>query len=95
VAGGRLRNHPIGRKLSRPLRSAAIQPDHFITRHPDWTEHGHHLAGPLAKTLTDRVLELGWITPAQTRRAVRLTRTGRTGLQEAFGLTIEDRPAHR
>jgi hypothetical protein len=72
-----------------------IQPGHFITRHPGWSEHGHHLAGPLAKALTDRVLELGWITPAQTRRAVRLTRTGRTGLQEAFGLTIEDRPAHR
>jgi DNA-binding transcriptional ArsR family regulator len=56
-------------------------PGHLIPRHPDWSENGHHLAGSLAKALTDRMLELDWITPTRTARAVRLTRTGRAGLR--------------
>lgn len=91
--GYRPSTHGLSRLRALGINSAeTMQPDHFVTRHPDWSEHGYHLAGPLAKALTDRMLELGWITPAQARRAVRLTSTGRTGLQEAFGLTIEDRP---
>jgi DNA-binding transcriptional ArsR family regulator len=62
----------------------------FAPAHIDWSERRHHFAGPLAKATTSRLFELGWIVRAPVGRAVRLTEAGRTGLQEHFGLLLED-----
>ncbi len=55
----------------------------------DWTERRHHLAGPLATALARRLLELRWIEPRPSSRAVRLTPAGRTGLRERLGVVVE------
>jgi DNA-binding transcriptional ArsR family regulator len=54
----------------------------------DWSEQRHHLAGALGAAIAHRTLELGWVTPAKTGRAVRVTDAGRDGLQETFGLQL-------
>ncbi|HEY7295900.1 MAG TPA: winged helix-turn-helix domain-containing protein [Dehalococcoidia bacterium] len=55
----------------------------------DWTERRHHLAGPLAAALAHRLIELRWIEPRPSSRAVRLTPAGRAGLRERFGLILD------
>jgi DNA-binding transcriptional ArsR family regulator len=62
----------------------------FAPRHVDWSERYHHFAGPLAKTTTARLFELGWIVRLPKSRAVRLTEAGRAGFREHFGLRIEE-----
>ena len=62
----------------------------FAPRHVDWSERYHHFAGPLAKAVTDHLFELGWIERIPYGRAVSLTEEGRKGLQERFGLTLEE-----
>lgn len=62
----------------------------FAPRHVDWSERYHHFAGPLAKAATTRLFELGWISRVPQSRAVRLTKAGKTGLGEYFGLRAED-----
>lgn len=52
----------------------------------DWTEQRHHLSGGVGRALRDRMLELAWIEPASSSRAVRVTPAGERGLREAFGL---------
>jgi DNA-binding transcriptional ArsR family regulator len=60
----------------------------FAPCHPDWSENAHHLAGPLAAALTQRLLELEWISHRPSGRAVRLTPAGRTGLRDHFGIDL-------
>jgi DNA-binding transcriptional ArsR family regulator len=62
----------------------------FAPRHVDWSERYHHFAGPLAKSTTSRLFELGWIVRVPQSRAVRLTEAGKSGLREHFALRIED-----
>ncbi len=52
----------------------------------DWTEERHHLAGALGRGLLDRLLALGWITRAESSRAVRVTADGERGLSRTFGI---------
>ena len=52
----------------------------------DWTEQRHHLSGGVGRALRDRLLELAWIEPARSSRAVRLTPAGERGLCETFGI---------
>jgi DNA-binding transcriptional ArsR family regulator len=54
----------------------------------DWSEQRHHLAGALGAAIAARCLELGWVTRAQTDRAVHVTPVGRDGLADVFGLTL-------
>ncbi|RQX19330.1 transcriptional regulator [Micromonospora ureilytica] len=51
----------------------------------DWTERRPHLAGALGAALCRRFTDLGWIGQG-TGRAVRLTRTGRSGLAAALSV---------
>ncbi len=59
----------------------------------DWTERRHHVAGPLARVLTERLLELEWLRRLPTPRAVRLTRAGREGLAALLGDPADAVPA--
>jgi DNA-binding transcriptional ArsR family regulator len=52
----------------------------------DWTEQRHHLAGPLGSALLSAFDTAGWLAPARTHRALRLTDAGVTGLQERLGI---------
>jgi hypothetical protein len=55
----------------------------------DWSEQQHHLAGPLGKALTGRLLDLDWIRRGDHPRAVVVTEPGRAGLHASFGLSQE------
>lgn len=62
----------------------------FAPAHVDWSERYRHFAGPLAKATASRLFELGWIARTPSSRAVRVTEPGRRGLQEYFGLKLEE-----
>jgi DNA-binding transcriptional ArsR family regulator len=53
----------------------------------DWTEQRHHLAGAVGRSLTGRMVELGWLRRAERTRAVHITDTGRAKLRVHFGLS--------
>jgi DNA-binding transcriptional ArsR family regulator len=53
----------------------------------DWSEQHHHLSGALGRGLLDRFIELGWIRRADGSRAVKVTATGRAGLDQTFGIS--------
>ncbi len=55
----------------------------------DWTERRHHVAGPLAGRIAERLFELGWLRRLSTPRAVRLTDAGRDGLAAVLGAPAE------
>lgn len=52
----------------------------------DWTEQRHHIAGPLGTAVLDAFDTAGWITPAPTHRALRITERGVAGLHEYLGI---------
>jgi DNA-binding transcriptional ArsR family regulator len=52
----------------------------------DWTERRHHVGGALGRAITDRMLELDWVAHHPSSRALRLTETGRVGLEQTFGM---------
>jgi hypothetical protein len=54
----------------------------------DWTERRPHLAGSVGAAIADRCFELGWIARAPDSRAVSITRAGRQGLMEVFGIDL-------
>jgi ribosomal protein S19E (S16A) len=53
----------------------------------DWSEQRHHLSGALGRGLLDRLIELGWVRRSGGSRAVKITETGQSGLDEAFGIS--------
>ncbi|MFD0822974.1 transcriptional regulator, partial [Micromonospora zhanjiangensis] len=56
----------------------------------DWTERRQHLAGVAGAKLCAAFLDRGWVTRIGSRRAVRVTPTGRTALRDLVGLTDLD-----
>ena len=52
----------------------------------DWSEQHHHLSGALGRGLLDRLIELGWIRRSDGSRAIKVTATGRAGLEQTFGI---------
>jgi DNA-binding transcriptional ArsR family regulator len=52
----------------------------------DWTEHRHHVAGPLGARLFARCCDLGWLMRIPQSRAVQLTRRGRESLHVQLGI---------
>ena len=52
----------------------------------DWTEQRHHIAGALGRAVLEAFDTAGWIMPAATHRALRVTARGVAGLQEHFGI---------
>lgn len=54
----------------------------FIPEHAvDWTERVSHFAGPLAKRMTERLFDIGWIERGSVLRSVRVTPVGRAQLE--------------
>ncbi|MBV8063781.1 MAG: transcriptional regulator, partial [Nevskia sp.] len=47
----------------------------------DWTERRHHLAGPLANLLTQRMLERRWLIRSRQARVLLTTLEGERGLR--------------
>jgi hypothetical protein len=66
--------------------------DRFVSRHPDWSEKSHHMAGALASSLTRLMLDRAWITEVGSNRAVRVTSAGRTAILESFGVDLDSHP---
>ncbi|WP_112137711.1 ArsR/SmtB family transcription factor [Glycomyces dulcitolivorans] len=52
----------------------------------DWTERRSHLAGLAGAAVCDRFLESGWVRRVGSTRAVRLTDSGATALQELLDM---------
>jgi DNA-binding transcriptional ArsR family regulator len=54
----------------------------------DWTERRPHLGGSVGAVLAQRCFDLGWLERMSDSRALTITRTGRRGLSETFGLSL-------
>jgi len=54
----------------------------------DWSERRPHLAGVVGAALATRAFELGWIERIKDSRAVSITKAGKEGFADAFGLTL-------
>lgn len=54
----------------------------------DWSERRVHIAGGVGAKLCERCLELGWIRPLETTRALEITAKGCRGLAEWFGIDL-------
>ncbi|MDA8204716.1 MAG: helix-turn-helix transcriptional regulator [Thermaerobacter sp.] len=54
-----------------------VEPGQFVPQHAvDWTERVPHLAGPLAKAVTQRLIALGWLERGSVPRSVHVTEQG-------------------
>lgn len=51
----------------------------------DWTEQAHHLAGPLGRAITQRLLELGWIVRGTVPRSILTNDQGTKHLTQLLG----------
>jgi DNA-binding transcriptional ArsR family regulator len=54
----------------------------------DWTERRPHLGGSVGAVLAQRCFDLGWLERMRDSRALTITRAGRRGLSETFGLAL-------
>lgn len=54
----------------------------------DWTERRPHLGGSVGAALAQRCFDLGWLERMRDSRALAVTRAGRRGLSETFGLIL-------
>jgi len=70
----------------RPLEQIGVDTHLHAKPCNDWSERRPHVAGPLGVALAKRLFALGWIERLPQPRAIRLTRTGRDGLQATLGL---------
>lgn len=61
---------------------------HFARKCLDWSERRYHLAGSLGNAILLRLLELNWIEKLPDR-AVKITKAGKEGLYEHFGIRGE------
>jgi DNA-binding transcriptional ArsR family regulator len=59
---------------------------HFCRLCLDWTERRPHLAGAVGAAITTRYFDLGWLERIKRSQAVSVTRSGRRGFQETFGI---------
>lgn len=61
----------------------------FIRRCHDWSERRPHIAGALGAAITEKSLALNWLMHIAGSRALRLTREGREGFAQVFGICID------
>lgn len=70
------------------LVGLSVTPGTFIPQHAvDWTERIPHFAGHLAKAVTDRLLDRGWITRGAIPRSIEVTPEG-VGELPTFGIPV-------
>jgi DNA-binding transcriptional ArsR family regulator len=55
---------------------------------PDRSEGRHHLAGSLGAALTTELLRRDWLAGREASRVVSVTAAGRSGLRDAFGVSL-------
>jgi hypothetical protein len=60
----------------------------------DWTEQRHHLSGGLGRGLIDRLVDLNWIRPSRSTRAVEITAAGLLGLRDTFDIDLTEPPSN-
>ncbi|HEY1505339.1 MAG TPA: helix-turn-helix transcriptional regulator [Stellaceae bacterium] len=58
----------------------------------DWTERRLHIGGTVGAALARRCFDLGWFTRLRDSRALIVTPAGRRGLDDVFGLSLDDAP---
>jgi DNA-binding transcriptional ArsR family regulator len=73
---GHARLTALGVALPRPRGDGTLALRYCV----DWSEQRHHLGGAVGRALTERLLELRWLRPADAGRAVHLTDAGRREL---------------
>jgi len=56
----------------------------------DWTEHRYHIAGALGRSLLTSFEERGWVRPAKQPRALLMSEAGRRGVEDLFGIELDD-----
>ena len=56
----------------------------------DWSERRPHLAGAVGASILRHGLDEGWVTRVAETRTLVITRSGRQGYAEAFGVKLED-----
>ncbi len=56
----------------------------------DWSERRHHLAGALAQSLLDRLIDRGWLARQREERALDVLPAGRRGLRRELGIVVPD-----
>jgi len=78
------------RRFGIDLDALTTQRRQLIRYCTDWSEQRHHLAGALGAAIAERLLAQDWIERAPSGRAVRLTDTGRQGLNNALGIDVDD-----
>ena len=61
----------------------------------DWSERRYHIAGHIGAEILRRCLELGWLASGRATRALMLTPAGRRGLQDVFGVVLEQSAVRR
>jgi hypothetical protein len=54
----------------------------------DWTERRPHLGGSVGALLAQRCFDLAWIERMREGRALIVTKAGRRGLSETFGISL-------
>ena len=58
----------------------------------DWTERRLHLGGTVGATIARRCFDLGWFARLRDSRALTVTAAGRRGLEDVFGVILDDAP---
>jgi DNA-binding transcriptional ArsR family regulator len=58
----------------------------------DWTERRLHLGGMVGATIARRCFDLDWFARLRDSRALAVTAAGRRGLEDVFGVTLDDAP---
>ncbi|HTV38217.1 MAG TPA: helix-turn-helix transcriptional regulator [Xanthobacteraceae bacterium] len=76
-------------KLGVDLQSARSRRRIFCRPCLDMTERRPHLGGSIGAALAQRCFDLGWIERMRDGRALAVTASGRRGLSETFGLSLE------
>lgn len=59
----------------------------------DWTERRLHIGGTVGAALARRCFDLGWLIRSRESRALAITPAGRHGLEDVFGVTLDDAPS--
>jgi DNA-binding transcriptional ArsR family regulator len=54
----------------------------------DWTERRPHLGGSVGAVLAQRCFDLGWLARVPNSRALTITKSGRRGLNDTFGVSL-------
>jgi hypothetical protein len=63
---------------------------HFCRLCLDWTERRPHIAGAVGAALTKCHFDLGWTERMKHSSAVVVTKSGRRGFRETFGISVPE-----